>query len=442
VKLAIVVQRYGEEINGGAELHARYIAELLSEHAEVEVLTTCARDYITWRNEFPAGVNKINGLTVRRFPVRNTRNTDDFGRRSEYVFRKTHSLKDELNWLNSEGPKSPELIKYIKLHKNDYNYFIFWCFRYYQAYHGIRNVPSRAILVPTAERDDALGLKIFGPLFRGVRALIYNSFEERALVENVSENSSVPSAVIGVGSDIPKRCSAQRFRKRTGIKRRFAIYVGRIDQNKGCRELFDYFKRYSENRSLDLDLVLIGNPIIPIPSTPRIKHLGFVSDEQKFDAIAAAEILIMPSYFESLSIVILEAWGLGIPVLVNGQCDVLLGQVIRSNAGLYYKNYEEFSETLHVIEHDSQLRTELGRNGRSYYQRHYNWSIVEHKWLRMLEQLKRDDQTTVNKSIEPLPGWLNRHRRLVKPAEDILRLIPTGPVYPNQLQRKRFQRND
>ena len=442
MKLAIVVQRYGKVISGGAELHARYIAELLSEHADVEVLTTCARDYITWRNEFPAGIEQINGLTVRRFPVRRERDTKDFARRSECVFYKTHSLKDELNWLNSAGPKSPKLINYIKLHKNDYDYFIFWCFRYYQAYHGIRAVPSKAILVPTAERDDALCLEIFGSLFRGARALMYNSFEERKLVENVSANSFVPSTVVGIGSDIPKQCSAQRFRNRTGIKRRFAIYVGRIDKNKGCVELFDYFKKYSENKSSDLDLVLIGNPIIPIPSNPRIKHLGFVSDEQKFDAITAAEILIMPSYFESLSIVILEAWALGIPVLVNGQCDVLLGQVIRSNAGLYYKNYEEFSETLNTIENNSQLRANLGRNGRSYYQRNYSWSIIEHKWLKMLKELKKEDQTTFNKSIEPLPGWLNRHRRLVKPAKDILKSIPTGPVHPKQLRQQRIKRND
>ena len=107
MKLAIVVQRYGAELNGGAELHARYLAEHLDRHCDVEVLTTCARDYITWRNEFPAGLDTVNGVSVRRFRVRRERNPDDFGRRSVFVFSQPHSVADELDWLSSERPDKP-----------------------------------------------------------------------------------------------------------------------------------------------------------------------------------------------------------------------------------------------------------------------------------------------------------------------------------------------
>ena len=432
MKLGIVVQRYGAELNGGAELHARYVAERLSRYGAVEVLTTCARDYITWRNEFSAGVEHVNGVSVHRFPVRRERDPDDFGRRSEHVFRKTHSLADELSWLTSEGPTCPALVKYLRSHAGDYAYFIFFSYRYYQTYHGIRAVASRAVLVPTAERDPALGLAIFGPMFRGVRAIMYNSLEERSLIQRVSGNDAVPGIVVGIGSDIPNRANPRGFRQRTGITRRFAIYVGRVDENKGCAELFDHFQRYVLDTSQRLDLVLVGDPVMSIPSHSRIQHLGFVTDEEKFDAMAAADLLIMPSYFESLSMVTLEAWAMGLPVLVNGQCDVLRGQVVRSNAGLYYTSSDEFVEALRILESNGQLRAALGANGRAYFRKHYTWPVIERKYLEMLDQLKREDEGGLHRSLEPLPSWLGRHFRRAPPAGEVLSGVPTGPVSGDQ----------
>lgn len=425
MKLAVVVQRYGADLNGGAELHARYVSEHLAPHADVEVLTTCARDYITWGNGFEPGLERVNGLPVHRFPVSRVRDPDDFGRRSERVFQRTHSLADELNWLDSEGPNSPALVNHVRDHAADYDYFIFFSYRYYHAYHGIRHVASRSVLVPTAERDPALGLAIFGPTFRSVRAIMYNSFEERALIQRVSSNYHVPGVVVGIGSEVPSRASAKRFRQRRKFFRRFAIYIGRIDENKGCVELFDHFDRYGRT-SGRLDLVLIGNPVMPVPSHPRIHHLGFVSDDEKFDAIAAADLLIMPSYFESLSMVTLEAWAMGVPVLVNGQCDVLCGQTIRANAGLYYTTYGEFSEAMRLFETNKQLRQTFGANGRDYFRQHYAWSVIEQKYLDMLHRLESDNLP--GNPVEPIPGWFARHRRTVPAASQIVDHLPTGPV--------------
>src|SRR6187549_1158504 len=134
MKLAVVVQRYGADINGGAELHARYIAERLARHATVEVVTTCARDYVTWKNELPAGVDQVNGVSVRRFPVSHERNTNDFGRRSHRVFEKTHSVADELDWLESEGPASPALVNYVERAAADFDFVILFSYRYYHAW--------------------------------------------------------------------------------------------------------------------------------------------------------------------------------------------------------------------------------------------------------------------------------------------------------------------
>ncbi len=245
MKIAVVVQRYGQAINGGAELHARYIAEHLAKHAEVEVLTTCAADYVTWRNELPPGVETINGVQVRRFRVKRERDPRLFGRRSDRVFEQPHSLGDELDWLDAEGPTSPALVDYIAKHAADYDYCLFFSYRYYHAYHGARAASSRAILVPTAERDTTIGLSIFPPIFRGVRALMYNSPEERAMIQAVSGNHEVPGVVVGVGSDVPGNPQAARFRQKYNIREPFAIYVGRIDENKGCKELFDFFQALS-----------------------------------------------------------------------------------------------------------------------------------------------------------------------------------------------------
>lgn len=431
MNLAVVVQRYGADVNGGAELHARYIAERLSRHAQVEVLTTCARDYVSWRNELTPGVETVNGVSVRRFPVRREREPLDFGRRSQRVFERQHSIADELAWLQSEGPASPALIEHLERHSESYDYVLLFSYRYYLAWHGARRLGPKAVLVPTAERDPAIGLRIFGPVFRGVRAVMYNSPEERAMIQAATHNDSVPGVVVGVGSDVPDRTDPARFRRQYRITRPFAIYIGRIDVNKGCGELFDYFQRYAATFPRGLDLVLVGKDVMPVPTHPRIHHVGFLKDEDKFNGLAAADLLIMPSYFESLSMVALEAWALGRPVLANGRCDVLKGQCIRSNAGLYYENYQEFSETLYSLESNGPLHARLGQNGRDFFRRNYTWPVIERKYLDMFERLRRDQGP---RQIESLGGWLGRRMRNLPPAADVLANVPSGPVVSTPME--------
>ena len=424
MKVAIVVQRYGADINGGAEQHARYVAEHLAKHVTVEVLTTCAhRDYISWKNEFPPGREIIHGVPVHRFPVSVERDPTEFAKWSTKVFTQKHSLGDELAWLESEGPTSPALIEHITAHEADYDFFIFFSFRYHHSYHGCRAVASKAILVPTAERDSALGLGIYPPIFRGVRAFMYNSLEERALIQGVSNNQPVPGVVVGIGSEIPERSNGGRFRQKFEMRDRFAIYVGRIDENKGCAELFDFFEHYSASVVDGMHLVLIGTAHIPIPTHPRIHHLGFVDDQDKYDAMAAAELLIMPSYLESLSMVALEAWAMGKPVLANAKCDVLQGQCIRSNAGLFYENFDEFAEALRAIDMTPSLQAALGRNGRAFFERHYAWPVIEKKYVDMLTQLSKE---SAPRKMEPSPGWFTRRRKSQLPADSIVKNLPAG----------------
>jgi glycosyltransferase involved in cell wall biosynthesis len=434
MKLVIVVQRYGAEISGGAELHARYIAERLSAHADVRVLTTCARDYVTWRNEFPAGEDRVHGIPVERFAVARERDAIDFRNRSAHVFHHAHSVKHELDWLESQGPSSPTLLKRLAGVADDCDFVLLFNVRYSPAFYGARFAAHKAVLVPTAERESSVGLSMFSPVFRGVRAIMYNSFEERAMINALSSNTHVPGVVVGVGSDIPAAVDPERARRTFGLQAPFIIYVGRIDANKGCAELFQHFIEYSNFSSRTLDLVLIGTPVLPIPEHPRIKHLGFVGDRDKFDAIAAAEVLVMPSPYESLSMVALEAWALGRPVLASARCDVLVGQCVRSNAGLYYEDAREFAAALDRILSDSALAATLGRNGRAFFTQHYSWPVIERKYLDMFDELRR---TPATYGMEPLPGWMARRARTVPPAAAIVSALPTGAAVESHISEHR-----
>jgi glycosyltransferase involved in cell wall biosynthesis len=242
------------------------------------------------------------------------------------------------------------------------------------------------------------------------------------MIQAASDNDHVPGVVVGVGSDVPAHAQPLRFRQKYQLREPFAIYVGRIDENKGCKELFASFGRYLKEGGR-LTLVLIGNSLLPIPDHPRIRHLGFLDDADKFDAMAGADVLIMPSYFESLSMVALEAWALGRPVLANARCDVLKGQCLRSNAGLYYGSESEFIEALRAIEHNAWLSGALGRNGRTFFQNHYAWEVIERKYLDMLARLSAEPPA---RAMEPLPGWMDRRRDNLPPARDVLAKLPAG----------------
>lgn len=385
--IAFVVQRYGLEINGGAELHCRWVAEHMRKYMPVEVLTSCAHDYITWRNHYPEGEEVISDIRVRRFPVTKPRSPEKFGRLQYYILEREHREKDELAWLEEEGPTSPKLIHFIRKHESDYDYFIFFSYRYYHSYWGIQTVPGKSILVPTAEHDPVIHLKIFRDLFRMPRAFIYNSEEERVMIQTLSRNQSVPGLVVGVGTEVPSSFSAERFRQKHGVDGPYMIYVGRIDQNKGCPHLFDHFLRFKKDTGSDIKLVLIGNTVLKIPSHPDVRHLGFLPEEEKFDALSGAELLVMPSFYESLSMVTLEAWALGRAVLANAHCEVLKGQCQRSNGGLYYENYPEFREALKLLLASPRLRAVLGENGKAYYDANYTWDIIEKKYLAIMNEL-------------------------------------------------------
>ena len=251
------------------------------------------------------------------------------------------------------------------------------------------------------------------------------------MIEAVAGNASVPGVVVGVGSEIPASASAERFRRTYDIRGPFVLYVGRIDENKGCRELFQVFQQFQFTLRRPLQLELAGKALLPIPDSPLVRHVGFISDQDKFDALAGCEALIMPSFYESLSMVAIEAWAMGKPVLANARCDVLQGQCLRSNAGLFYANYPEFAETMRAIDTTPSLQAALGRNGRAFFEKHYAWPVIEKKYVDMLNQLSKESAPA---RMEPAPGWFTRRRKSQPAADDVVKKLPVG-AYKEQAAR-------
>ncbi len=386
-KVAFVVQRYGLEVNGGAEFHCRLVAEHLSKYFDVEVLTTCAVDYGTWKNDYSEGTETLNGVLVRRFPVDYERDLLKFNKFSQKIFGSSHTYEDEIEWMKLQGPYSTKLLNYLKKNKDNYNCFIFFTYLYCTTYFGLPLVKEKALLVPTAHDEPPIHLSIFNSLFNKPVHFIYNTKEEKNLVISKFRVSNIPSDVVGVGIDIPDEIDSASFVQKYNLDD-FIIFVGRIEESKGCQELFDYFLRYKKEKKSSLKLVLLGKQIMKISQSPDIFSLGFVPEQDKFNGIKSAKLLIMPSKYESLSMVLLESWLCNTPVLVNGRCDILKGQCIRSNAGLYYENYDEFEVCLDFLLKNDGLRHAMGINGMKFVLENYSWESIEKKYISILQKVE------------------------------------------------------
>jgi glycosyltransferase involved in cell wall biosynthesis len=374
VKLAFVVQRYGAEIAGGSEAHCRELARRLSPTHDITVLTTCARDYVTWANAYPAGESRDDGSKVIRFPVSHQRRIKAFADLSDEVFDGGAARDRQAAWFAENGPDAPGLLDHLRSHGTDYDLVLFWTYRYAPSYFGLPLVADRAILLPTAEEDPAIALEVLEEFFQQPAGYLFLTPEEEALVSARAGRSLTPSAVIGIGLDPVAPAAADRLPD-LGIAGDYVLYLGRVDRNKGCHTLLEYFQEYAADGAAPT-LVLAGPAKMRIPAHRRIRSLGYVSDAVRDALLANACALIVPSPYESLSIALLEAWNRGVPALVNGRCKVLNGQVRRANGGLAYRSAGEFRESLdYLLTHPAERRA-LGQQGRAYLDREYRWPTV------------------------------------------------------------------
>ncbi len=388
-RLLVVVQRYGTEIVGGAETHARLVAEHLAPHLDVEVATTTALDYWPWRNHYPPGDTRVHGVPVHRFANLRER-ARDFQSFSRRVLQEAHTLEEEQRWIRDQGPECPDILGFLHRHGREYDYALFFNYLYYPTLHGLPLVPERALLMPAAHDEPAIRLSSYRAIFHLPRAIPYNTNEERDLVHRLFHNERVPYDIVGVGVDAPANVpSAGRFRSAHGLERPFLLYFGRIVESKGADELLDFFVRMKHAPGAPaIDLVLAGKAELAIPRRDDIHVIGFVDEPTKWDMLAAATAFVLPSRLESLSMVVLESWWSRKPVLVHARCEPVVGQVRRARGGLWYDGYGEFAEAVGRLMEDGALRDALGRSGEEYARANYSWPVVEAKYLDLLAEIR------------------------------------------------------
>jgi glycosyltransferase involved in cell wall biosynthesis len=375
VNLAFVVQRYGADIAGGSEAHCRELAERMTRRHAVTVLTTCARDYVTWANALAEGETEERGVRVRRFRVTRTRRLKAFADLSDEVFAGPSPRRLQDDWFRENGPQAPDLLEHLRASGRLYDAALFWTFRYYPSYFGAPLVADRAILVPTAEEDRAIDLDVLRDFFRLPAGYIFLTPEEEALVSTRAARSLRPSTVIGSGLEPRSPLDAEPLLARHGITGPYVLYLGRVDRNKGCDTLLEYYQAFADTAGAP-PLLLAGPTTMRIPEHPGIRALGYVPAELREALLAHARVLIVPSPYESLCLALLEAWNHGVPALVNGRCRVLHGQVRRANGGLFYRSGQEFQEALSHLLSVKADRDALGRQGLAYVEREYRWPTV------------------------------------------------------------------
>jgi glycosyltransferase involved in cell wall biosynthesis len=425
VRIAFIVQRYGTEILGGAEYACRLMAERLAARHEVEVLTTCARDYVTWQNEYPEGSDRVRGVTVRRFANAQVRDIEAFNKYSDWIFNNPHDRADEMEWLKQQGPWSPALLDYLKRTHKNYDTLIFYTYLYAPTVLGLQIDPARSILVPTAHDEPPIRLGIYKDVFRLPKGLAYLTEVERKFVTDNFDRTAAIEDTVGCGVDLPPHHAYPRpaaeeapngpeggpdaaqepeessgnryqshvsargatFRRRHRVHGSFVLYGGRIDPGKGCEELIEYFSTYVQGGG-DASLVLMGLKLMPLPEEPFINFAGLLSEQERLLALEAATVVVIPSPYESLSLLALEALAVGTPILCNARSEVLVDHCLRSNGGLFYADRDEFVECLTVLVADERLRAAMGRSGREYVRRNYRWDVVLGKLDRMIARVK------------------------------------------------------
>jgi glycosyltransferase involved in cell wall biosynthesis len=384
-RLCFVVPRYGADVLGGAESLCRQVANRLSGRYRITVLTTCARDYLTWRDEYPPGESDDGGVRVVRFPVVRPRRVRSFGRLSQRLYRKPHLLSEEMDWMERQGPDSPALTGRVESSRDDHDLFVFFTYLYATTFFPMARVADRSVLVPMAHPEEPLALGIFRYLFGLPRGFLFNTPEERDLVVSTFRCGHLPHAVAGVGITLP----AVPPPPPDGTDP-YLLFTGRLDVQKGLDELFAFFARYRERRpDRPLRLLLAGEAKMRIPRHESITHLGYLPEAERDRVLAGALAAVVPSPHESLSMTALEAWAHGRPVVANGRSEVLAGQCRRSGGGLVYAGYEEFEAALDRLLGTGSPAAGLGAHGREFVAREYSWEVIEGKYADFLDGILR-----------------------------------------------------
>jgi len=391
MRLLYVVMRYGETIAGGAEQHCRAIADrMVARGHHVEIATTCADSYVDWANVYEPGRATVGDVVVHRFPVAHPRNNVNFNELNRRVLtgRGARPLPMQREWMRMQGPYSPALVAWLRRNAARYDCVVFITYLYWTTWAGLQAVVGSAptLLHPTAHDEPPLRLSLFDEVFRAPDAFAFLSPEERDLVARRFPSASAGD-VVGVGVELPESTDGTDFRRRFDLgDAPYFLYVGRVDPAKGAAELLDFFLTYKERHPGRTRLVFLGQPYLEVPDRSDVIVTGFVDADVRDSALAGAVALVQPSYFESFSMVLTEAFAHGRPALVQGKCEVLRGHAMRSNAALPYEGFAEFECSVEMLRAQPELADAMGRAGREYVERDYRWDVVLDRYERLLER--------------------------------------------------------
>jgi len=372
--IGFVVQRYGKEVIGGSETLARNLAErLVKEGFRIIVFTTCARDYLSWRNEFAAGESILHGVLIRRFPVLRERNIDEFNRFSSQFFAAAGADRNEQKWIEAQGPFCPALIQALAGEQKNIDLFFFFTYLYYPTVVGIGAVNKPVVLFPTTHDEAPIYLAAMQQVFRRPQALFFLTQAEMELTRRLFSPPGL-MRLVRSGIDIQTDISEKPFRRKHMLIAPYLLYAGRIEKGKGLETVFDYYRTLKGEAYVDL--ILIGRKLMDIPDILGLKYLGYVSEAEKLAAFKGAVLSLQPSPLESLSITTLESFSVETPVLVNRRCPALLEHVELSGAGMAYDNEVDFLNGFRQMFRHPALRKMMGAKGLEYVRRFFSWEAV------------------------------------------------------------------
>ncbi|MDP3981251.1 MAG: glycosyltransferase family 4 protein [Chlamydiota bacterium] len=379
-RIAFVIPRYEIGQAGGAEIHAAKLAQQLVKRGHhIEVFTTCARDHHRWDNVLLSGTQEQDGISIHRFE---TDPKEDHALFLELQAKIHAGLKlepeEEHQWIRN-SVHSRELYRAIEKRKDEFDGIIFMPYLFGMAYEGSKVVPDKFILIPCLHDEPYAYLSIFKEMFNRAKSIFFNTFPEMEIARRIFDLNVSAHHIVALGFDNITPADTGAFRTKFGLGDcPYLLFAGRKEKGKNIPLLIEYFKHYTKNVHAGVKLVLIGSGDLSIPDQYKddILDFGFVSTEDKLNAIAGSLSFCLPSVNESLSIVLMEAWSQKVPVLVHANCAVTRYHCDQSGGGLYFSNYFEFEEALEWLRSCDEIRNKMGCLGQIYVQTQYSWDAV------------------------------------------------------------------
>lgn len=395
-KVGFVIPWFGWDIPGGAETELRGLALHLHESGlELEILTTCVKEFASdWsKNFYKEGAVVEHGITIRRFRADKRRTGAFAGVNAKLMKNQMPLTAEEEEVYRQEMINSERLYAYMRKHVDDYGLFVFIPYMFGTTLNGIQQCFEKSVMIPCFHDESYIYMEIFKRNFPKVKGMIFLAQPECELAERVYDLSAVEKIVPGAGVDTDWEYDSERFRAKYGIEEPFILYAGRKDVGKNIYSLIYQFQEYKfRHKDSDLKLVLIGGGKVDIPLEIEkdVYDLGYVELQDKFDAYGAASFLCQPSKNESFSIVIMESWLCGRPVLVHEECKVTRHFAQISNGGLYFGNYFEFEKAVNLYLENPELANEMGENGRQYVLDNFAWNVIVKKYTAFFRKLQAE----------------------------------------------------